>query len=166
MATIKTNLAYTMKYVLIAFVVCLCAAFEKGFFSYVSYGKYVCISAVICGVLSLCARNAPACAVSGVCGLFLDFFTLSLPYFSLLYLYISLGCVWCENFYTSLKAKTVFLICFFVFFILASVMKAFDMLVLGSFFISWEMILEVLLFALVNSALSPIVFAVLKRLKL
>lgn len=166
MKEIKTKLIYTLKYILIFVGVCLCAIFERSFLAHVSFGKFFGLSFVICAVLSLKAHRVEACVVSGLCGLFADIYSVSLPYFSLIYLYISLGCVWCESFFASLKGKTVFLICFLVFFAIMLAIRIFDMLTQGSLFLSWEMFLEVLLFAFINSAFSPIVFAVLKRVKL
>ncbi len=165
MEEIKNKLIYTLKYILLTFSVCLLISFEKGFLSQVAFLENLRFSAVICACAALCTPTVGACVLSGVCGLFLDFYSLSLPYFSLFYLYISFGCVWCESFFASLKGKTVFLICFFVFFVLTAALEFFDMLVWGRFFLSWEMVFEAFLFALVNSAFSPIVFAVLKRLR-
>ncbi len=165
MKEIKNKLIYTLKYILLLLIVCLLICFEKSFLSQVAFLESLRLSAVICAVIVLCAPTVGACVLSGVCGLFVDFYSLSLPYFSLFYLYISFGCVWCESFFASLRGKTVFLICFSVFFVLAAALEFFDMLVLGRFFLSWEMIFEAFLFALVNSAFSPIVFAVLKRLR-
>lgn len=166
MKKIKTKLIYTLKCILIVIAVGLCAIFERSFLAQVSFGEFFGLSFVICAVFSLKTHRVEACAVSGVCGLFVDIYSLSLPYFSLFYLYISLGCVWCESFFASLRGKTVFIICFLVFFVTASAIRFFDMLTQACFFLSWEMFLEVFLFAFFNSAFSPIVFAVLKRVKL
>lgn len=154
-----------VKYTFSILIVWLFILLEQGVFFRVVFFEKLRLSLVICAVLGLVSPGLLSCVTAGACGLFCDMFSMCFPYYSLFYLYISYGCVWCESFFVSLKNKTVFLICFFVFLVAETGIKIFEMLTLGEVFFSLSGCFDVFLSAFLNSALSPIVYMVLKRIK-
>lgn len=59
------------------------------------HGLFFSLSLVVC--LSL-FYGTPYVAVCTIFGMVLDFFNYSLPFFTFIYLYISVGCVWIKGF--------------------------------------------------------------------
>lgn len=55
------------------------------------------LSLVLLCCYSLKERTA-AVVISGMCGIFCDLYGGSAPFYTFLYLYISIGCVWCRSF--------------------------------------------------------------------
>lgn len=165
MNKVENNLLYAVKYTFLIFIVWLFIVIEQGVFFRVVFFERLRLSLVICAVLGMVSPKVASCIVSGACGLFCDVFCLTLPYYSLFYLYISYGCVWCESFFVSLKNKTVFLICFLVFLTAGTGMKIFEMLLSGELYFSAGACFEIFITAVLNSALSPVIYRVLKRLK-
>lgn len=161
----ENNLLYAVKYAVIILTVAFLIILEQGVFFRVVFFEKLRLSLVICAVLSMISPALLSLITAGVCGLFCDMFCLSLPYYSLFYLYISYGCVWCESLFVSLKNKTVFLVCFFVLLVVSAGMKIFEMLTFGELFFSFRWCFDIFLSAFLNSALSPVIYMVLKRMK-
>ena len=90
------------------FLICLIfATFMDSVFPYFSLSFVLCISFL------LYKKNTSALIICALCGAFRDILFFSLPYFSLVYLYTSLGCVWCAENFLGLNIKGVALISFF-----------------------------------------------------
>jgi hypothetical protein len=161
----ENNLLYAVKYAVLILTVWLLIVLEQGAFFRVVFFQKLRLSLVICAVLGTVSPKFASLITAGVCGLLCDVFSMCLPYYSLFYLYISYGCVWCESFFVSLKNKTVFLVCFFVWLVVGIGMKIFEMLTFGELFFSFRWCFDIFLSAFLNSALSPVVYMVLKRMK-
>lgn len=154
-----------LKYTFLILAVWFFVLVEQGVLFRVAFLENLRLSMVICAVLGMVSPGILSCIAASVCGIFCDIFCFNFPYYSLFYLYISYGCVWCESFFVSLKNKTVFLICFFVFLLVGAGMKIFEILTFERMFFSFDMCFEIFLTALLNSALSPVIYMVLKRMK-
>lgn len=148
-----------LKYTFFSFFLLLCVFLDGCFF------KGFRLSFVICMCFSLYNKKTEAHIISALCGLLYDFVFFTLPYFSLTYLYISLGCVWCAEMFLGLNYKKVFLIGFFsnaVFFLLCYLINLIAYAELFWYF-------NDLLFALFNTflagLLSPLIYFCFKRLK-
>lgn len=112
----------------------------------------------------LYAKSDKAIIICAVLGLFRDALFFSLPYFSLIYLYISVGCVWCAENFLGLDFKKVIVISFFS-------LLSYYLLCYAINAVSYAGFLHNdIVFALLGSAflsfLSPVVYFLFKRLKL
>ena len=135
------------------------AIFSDGFFSYFSLSFVISLSFL------LYKKNTTALIICALSGALRDFLFFTLPYFSFLYLYISLGCVWCSEMFLGLSVKKIALIGFFaklsyhILYFLISALTYAD--VYFSFFD--------FSFALFSSALAgiiaPVIFLFFKRFK-
>ncbi len=70
-----------------------------------------------CIGFSLYDHSPKSVVFSSLCGLLCDMASLSAPFCALLYLYISLGCVWCREIFLHLKGIWIVLVGFLVSFI-------------------------------------------------
>ena len=122
-------------------------------------------SLLLCICFSFYNHKACAVVISGLTGLLCDIVSLTLPYFSLLYLYISLGCVWCEGIFLKLKLRTVFLLSFIAFFIFYLSTQTINMMAYSCLFVDFNFLISSVIFSLTNSILAPAVYFCFKRFK-
>lgn len=123
------------------------------------------LSLLICVCFSFYNHRTNAVVISSMAGLLCDMVSLTLPCFSLLYLYISLGCVWCEGMFLKLKLRTVFLLSFIAFFVFYLSTQTINMMQYSCFFISFDFLFSSVIFSLANSILAPVVYFCFKRFK-
>ena len=123
------------------------------------------ISVVICICFCLANPGVHSVATSAFCGFFADIYSCNMPVCSLLYLYISSGCVWSVRQFVSVEEKTVFLICFFALLIFGAGEFLLHLLFGGSFFPDLKQLFMYTAFALTNAWYSPIVYGILKRVQ-
>lgn len=140
------------------FVVLECCFFKEIFIL-----RRLRLSLVLCLCALFFGRKKAVMITSAVLGIICDLFSFSFPYFSLLYLYISLGCVWCKGMFLNIKYTTVFCVCFVLCFLFFCSIKVLDMFYLKDV-ISWQKtICDGLAFSLTNAIFSPLIYGILKR---
>lgn len=147
------------------FVVCLFfVVLDCCFFKEIFVLKHARLSLVLCLCALLAGQNKAILGLCAVLGIISDLFSLSFPYFSLLYLYISLGCVWCKGMFLNIKYTTVFFVCAALLFLFFCLMQVFDMFYLKDV-VSWQKSLcDGLIFSFTNAIFSPLIYGILKRL--
>jgi len=148
-----------IKYTFFSFLLLLCVFLDGCLF------KSFRISFVICICFSVYNKKAEAHIVSALCGLLYDLVFFTLPYFSLIYLYISLGCVWCSEMFLGLNYKKVFLIGIFsnaVFFLVCYLI---NLIAYAEFFLYFNNLLFAVFNTFLAGLLSPFIYFCLKRLK-
>ena len=134
------------------------------FFKEISILKNLRLSLVFCLCALLAQRSKVMLVICAVLGIISDLFSLSFPYFSLLYLYISLGCVWCKGMFLNIKYTTVFFVCAALLFLFFCSMQILDMFFLKDI-VSWQEVLcDAFVFSLTNAVFSPLIYGILKRL--
>ncbi len=69
-----------------------------------------CVSLIFVVWMSLFSSGG-AVVISTLCGMFIDFLNYSAPFYTFIYLYISLGCVWCKNSLFKVNFLTFFVVC-------------------------------------------------------
>ncbi len=149
----------TLKYILFLSVLTVCVLLDSCVF------KLFRTSLVLCVCFSIFAHNDKAIVISSMAGLLCDVVTLTLPTFSLLYLYISLGCVWCRELFLELRIKTVIFLSFLSFISFFVLCQVVNILTFTQFSFSLELVFRAILFSLVNSAYTPLIYFGFKRLK-
>lgn len=123
------------------------------------------LSFLLCVSFLLYKKSDAALIICAFLGLFRDFLFFSLPYFSLIYLYISVGCVWCCEIFLGITSKRIALITFcahilyFVCFYLINAVFNADV------FIEFKDIIYSTLSSILAGVLSPLIFICFKRLK-
>lgn len=147
-------------YILLAVCLLVFTAFEnfpRGSILYFRPSLTVCIC------LCLARPQLLSVIICAVYGITADIFSLCLPVFSLLYLYISSGCVWSVRLFVSFSKKAVFFTCFFALAGFCVMGFLIDFLLFENFALSAKTALYWVLFSLINASLSPIVYGILKR---
>lgn len=146
-----------LKYIVFIFFIFLLSLVDSCFFknTFVSFWVLVC--------LCIYEKSDKSIMICAFFGLFRDLLSLSLPYFSLLYLYISIGCVWCSELFLGINSKKVILISFFSLFSYC-LLYFFINIVTGAGFLSGEIVF-LFLNSVFLSLLSPVVCFLFKRLK-
>ena len=125
--------------------------------------KNIRLTLVFLICFSLYSKNSKAVYIFSLLGFFCDIISKTLPCFSFLYLYISLGCVWCEKKLLHISGKTVFLISFIAFLAYYFSIQIINMLIFYDVAISLSFVLKSTVFALINSSISPIIYFFVKR---
>ena len=105
---IKNEIKSIVGFAFILFATLLFVMLDNSFFQKVSFLKHTHLSLLICICLSFRLHNEKSIVFSGLIGLFFDMYTFCLPFYSLLYLYTSLVCAWCEGLFLKLNLRTVF----------------------------------------------------------
>lgn len=150
---------YSLFFMFCLFFVILDCCFFKEIFIL----KHTRLSLVLC-LCALLAQNSQAILIlSAVLGIISDLLSLSFPYFSLLYLYISLGCVWCKGMFLNIKYTTVFLVCAVLFFLFFCSMQILDMFYLKDVVLWQKSLYEGIVFSLTNAVFTPLIYGILKR---
>lgn len=123
--------------------------------------EFVYMRISLVGSLCLCVLYpcAGSVVLGAVCGFLVDVCSLSMPFYSLLYLYISFGCVWCVRLFVSVRGRTVFVICFLWLIGFCAGEIFLSLLMYESFSFGTKN----MIFILINAGLSPIIYGVLKR---
>lgn len=98
-------------------------------------------------------------------GLLCDFVSKTLPCFSFLYLYISLGCVWCERFFLNIGKKSFFLISIFLNLAFYFSLQIINMFIFYDISIGFVLFLKALVYSLINSAISLIIYCILRSFR-
>lgn len=146
-----------LKYIVFIFLLFLLSLIDGCFFknTFISFWILVCFC--------IYKKSDRAIIICAFFGLFRDGISHSLPYFSLIYLFISVGCVWCTEAFLGTNSKNKVLISFFA--LLSYCLACFFInVVAGVGFLSGDVVF--LFFSLVFSALlSPVVCFLFKRLK-
>lgn len=150
----KTYVKTALFYILSAVLLLIFTAFEN--FTTATF-LYFRPSLLLCICMCFAKPVLSSVIIASLCGFLADFFSLSLPLFALLYLYISSGCVWSVRLFVSLSKKAVFFTCFFA---------LLGFFLFESFPPTWNDFLKGMVFSLINASLSPIVYGILKRAKL
>lgn len=135
------------------------AVFFDGLGGRFSFSFLFCISFL------LYKKSDIALIICALTGLFRDFLFFSLPYFSLIYLYISVGCVWCREMFLGMTSKKIALITFFAclfYFVLCYLINAISY---ANVFIEFKDIIYSLLSSVIAGGVSPLIFICFKRLK-
>ena len=114
---------------------------------------------------SLYFRDAKVIYIFSFTGLLCDLICKTLPCFSFLYLYISIGCVWCEKMFLNIGAKTVLLVSFLGFLAFSISTQLINMLAFYQVSVSLTFFLKSTGFALINSSISLIIYFLLRGLK-
>ncbi len=140
-------------YILFAVLLLIFTAFEN----FTTATWYFRPSILLCICMCFAKPVLSSVIIASLCGFLADIFSLSLPIFALLYLYISSGCVWSVRLFVSLSKKAVFFTCF---------LALLGFFLLESFPPTWNDFLKGMVFSLINASLSPIVYGILKRAKL
>ena len=149
----------TLKYTLFLVLVSICALLDSCFF------KNIRLSLLLCICFSLYKRTHTAIVIGAFCGLLCDLLSLTLPYFSCTYLYISVGCVWCREMFLGFNTKWLYLIGFLAYFshfLLCYIVNAISY---ADFFVSFQSIIEILASAIIITSIAPIIHFVFKRLR-
>ena len=162
----STPLVKVFKYALLLCATVLSVLLDYSFFKEISFLRPVRLSLILCVCLSLYQHDERALYFSGGCGFLCDLYTLSLPHFSILYLYISLGCVWCESMFLNFTKKSIFLCGLAVFFAYEIATLLLNFFTTREICLSPFVLRQGIAFILVNSALTPIVYLIVKRAKL
>jgi len=148
-------------YLLIGLLLIACTAAE---YSVITPFVYLRISAVICICLCLAKPGIASVATGAVCGFLADIYSFNLPVFSLLYLYISSGCVWSVGQFVLLNKKTVFMICFLALLGFFAGEFMLNLLIYESSG-GIEYLFMCIVFALINASPSPVIYGILKRVQ-
>jgi len=148
-----------IKYTFFSFLLFLCVFLDGCFF------KSFHLSFVICMCFSVYNKKAEAHIVSALCGLLHDLVFFTLPYFSLIYLYISLGCVRCAEMFLGLNYKKVFLIGFFSNAVFFLTFYLINLIAYAEFFLYFDNFLLSIFNSFLASLLSPLIYFCFKRLK-
>lgn len=130
-----------------------------------SQGDGFSLSFLLCVCFLLYKKSDVALIICAFTGLFRDFLSFSLPYFSLIYLYISVGCVWCRDMFLGINSKKLALITSFaylLYFILCYLINAVSF---EHVFIEFKDIIYVFLSSILAGVVSPLIFICFKRLK-
>ncbi len=98
-------------------------------------------------------------------GFLCDLISKTLPCFSFLYLYISLGCVWCEKLFLNMSKRTVFSVSFFWVLVFCFSLQIINMLAFYDVSITFEFFIESVFFAIINGVISLIIYCGFKRVK-
>ncbi len=123
------------------------------------------LSFLLCVSFLLYKKSDVALIICAFSGLFRDFLFFSLPYFSLIYLYISVGCVWCREMFLGITSKKVALITFcsyLLYFILCYLINAISY---AHVFIELKSIIYAFSSSILAGIVSPLIFICFKRLK-
>ncbi len=123
------------------------------------------LSFLLCVSFLLYKKSDVALIICAFLGLFRDFLFFSLPYFSLIYLYISVGCVWCCEMFLGINSKKIALITFcahILYFVCCYLINA---VFNADVFIEFKDIIYSTLSSILAGALSPLIFICFKRLK-
>lgn len=123
------------------------------------------LSLVLCVCNTLYKKDNTAIVISAFCGLLCDLILMSLPYFSLVYLYISLGCVWCKEMLLGINFKKFILINFFAYIVYFLVYHIANSVSYGQIFITARELHKNLASAMIMTSIAPIVYFGFKRLK-
>lgn len=156
----KKRVKSALFYILLAVFLIFATALEN---LTVSPFVYVRLSLTVCICLCLVRPQLSSVLISAICGFLADIYSLCLPSFALLYLYISSGCVWSVRLFVSFSKKAVLLVCFaaLLFFCVMGILI--DFLIFEIFPISAKALLQWGLFSLINALPSPIIYGILKR---
>ena len=152
------------KYFLFFLILVVVVVLDSCFFKEIFILKHLRLSVLFCLYLSFFAKGEMALLISVIPGILLDLFGLTFPYFSLLYLYISLGCVWCGKIFLKATHSTVFSLSIFVLFVFSLGESALNMIMLKDVAQWQKIICDALLFSLTNAIPLPLIFGILKRL--
>lgn len=149
----------TLKYILLFSVLAVCTILDSCVF------KLFRATLIICVCFSFYSKNEKAVVIAGMTGLLCDVISFTLPTFSLIYLYISLGCVWCQELFLRIKVKSVILLSFLAFLGFFVLCQTINILVFNQFPFFLDIIFQAILFTGINSAFAPLVYFGFKRLK-
>lgn len=156
----KTYVKSALFYILFTVLLLIFTAFEN--FTTATF-LYFRPSLLLCVCICLAKPVLSSVIIASLCGFLADIFSLCLPVFSLLYLYISSGCVWSVRLFVSFSKKAVFFTCFFALAGFCVMGFLIDFLLFENFAFSAKTALYWVLFSLINASLSPIVYGILKR---
>ena len=149
-------------YLLVAILLIICVVVEN---SVITPFIFLRISASLCICLCIAKPDIKSVALCAICGLFADIYSCNLPVYSLLYLYISSGCVWSVGQFVSVKPKTVFMISFFAQLTFFAGGFLLYLLIYESFFPGTDYIFMCIASALINASPSPIIYRILMRVQ-
>lgn len=147
-----------LKYIIFIFLLFLLSLVDGSFF------KNTPISFWILVCFCLYEKSDKAIVICALFGLVRDAISLSLPYFSLIYLYISVGCVWCAENFLGLDLKKVIIISFFALFSYYLLCFFINAITYAGIFAVNNIIFDILVSAFL-SLLSPAIYFSFKRLK-
>lgn len=127
--------------------------------------NYFPVSLLLCVCFLLYKKSNSTLIICAFAGLFRDFLYFSLPYFSLTYLYISVGCVWCREMFLGLNKKKIALITSFAYLLYHILCYLINAVSFAHVFIEFKDIVYVLLSSALAGVLSPLIFNFFKRLR-
>lgn len=160
---IKKEIKSIVGFAFIFFATLLFVMLDNSFFQKVSFLKHMNLSLLICICLSFRLHNEKSIVFSGLIGLFFDLYTFCLPFYSLLYLYTSLACAWCEGLFLKLNLRTVFFMSFLILFFYKILSGLFFFFSVKESVFTFYFLCSSAIFALLNATLSPLIYSVLKR---
>lgn len=130
-----------------------------------SKGNRFSLSFLLCTSFLLYKKSDVALIICALTGLFRDFLFFTLPYFSLIYLYISVGCVWCCEMFLGITSKKIalitfcsYLLYFFLCYLINAVFNAYILIELKD-------IIYAFLSSILAGVVSPLIFICFKRLR-
>ncbi len=147
------------KYLCFVLIIAVFTLFDSVFFKNIRLTLSLLIS------FSLYVKSDKAVYIFSLSGFLCDVISKTLPSFSFLYLYISLGCVWCEKILLNISGKTVFLISFLGFLLFYFSMHIINMLTFFDVTTGFSFLFESVSRAIFNSLLSFVFYYVLKGVK-
>ncbi len=147
----------TIKYALLLLVLALLAFLDSCIF------KNFRTSLVLCISFCLYKKDSVSIKVCALFGLFCDMIGLTLPFFSLIYLYLALLCLWLGEMFLGLNFKKVFFVSFFIYLIYYIAANIINVIAYGQVFISLWSIFNILAFSLAKALLSLFIYFIFKR---
>jgi len=161
----KKTLINILLFTLILLFAFLLDILDISFFPRIFFLKNIRLSLAFCICLSFLCANEKSVAIAFFCGLFFDIYSMSSPFNSFLYLYISLGCVWCKSLFLKFRGFTLLLLGLIILFIYKVLCGVLLSLSAREFVLTFEFLINALLFAFSNSIVLPIFYSLLKRVK-
>ena len=148
-----------LKYIIFSSILFVCVFLDGCFF------KSFRLSFVFCVCFSVYNVGNTSIIISALCGLLYDLAFFTLPHFSLIYLYISIGCVWCAEMFLGLDFEKVFLISFFANTVFFTACYLINLIAYSELFGSINDLFSALFSTFLASSLSPLIYFCFKRLK-
>ena len=148
-----------LKYFLFLLLLILSVFFDSQNFRF-SFSLFLCVCFL------LFKKSDTALIICALTGFFRDFLFFTLPYYSLIYLYISLGCVWCQELFFGINSKKAAYITFFAFllyFVLCYLINAVNY---TDAFLKFYDVCYAFCVSLISGATAMVVFSCFKRFKI
>lgn len=147
-----------LKYILFIFLLFLLSLVDGCFFKNTPFSFWI----LVC--FCLYKKSDKAVVICAFFGLVRDAISLSLPYFSIIYLYISVGCVGCSEIFLGLNFKKVIIISFFAFFSYYLLCFFINAIMYAGIF-AFKNTVFAIFGSVFLSFLSPVIYFSFKRLK-